>query len=39
MNYLHKKFKKYKKYDELICDLKETNKQMVQFAEELKKLF
>ena len=31
--------KKYKKYDELICDLKETNKQMVQFAEELKKLF
>lgn len=31
--------KKYKKYDELIGDLKETNKQMVQFAEELKKLF
>lgn len=30
--------KKYKKYDELIADLKETNKQMVQFAEELKKL-
>lgn len=30
--------KKYKKYDELITDLKETNKQMVQFAEELKKL-
>ncbi len=31
--------RKYKKYDELIGDLKETNKQMVQFAEELKKLF
>lgn len=30
--------KKYNKYDELITDLKETNKQMVQFAEELKKL-
>lgn len=30
--------KKYKKYYELIADLKETNKQMVQFAEELKKL-
>lgn len=31
--------RKYKKYDELIEELKETNKQMVQFAEELKKLF
>ena len=30
--------KKYKRYNELITDLKETNKQMVQFAEELKKL-
>ena len=30
--------KNYKKYGELIADLKETNKQMVQFAEELKKL-
>lgn len=30
--------KKYDKYDELVEDLKKTNKQMVQFAEELKKL-
>lgn len=31
--------KNYDKYDELVLDLKQTNKQMVQFAEELKKLF
>ena len=30
--------RKYDKYDELVEDLKKTNKQMVQFAEELKKL-
>lgn len=30
--------RKYSGYNELISDLKETNKQMVQFAEELKKL-
>lgn len=30
--------RKYGKYDELVEDLKKTNKQMVQFAEELKKL-
>lgn len=30
--------KKYDKYDELILDLKEVNRQMVQFAGELKKL-
>lgn len=30
--------KKYSQYSELIYDLKETNKQMVQFAEELKKI-
>lgn len=30
--------KKYEKYDELIKDLKDTNTQMVQFANELKKL-
>lgn len=30
--------KKYEKYNELILDLKETNKQMIQFANELKKL-
>lgn len=30
--------RKYSEYNELISDLKETNKQMVQFAEELKKL-
>lgn len=31
--------KNYDEYDELVFDLKQTNKQMVQFAEELKKLF
>lgn len=30
--------KKYDRYDELILDLKDVNKQMVQFAKELKKL-
>lgn len=30
--------KKYKKYDELVIDLKETNQKMLQFADELKKL-
>ena len=31
--------KNYDEYDELVFDLKQINKQMVQFAEELKKLF